>query len=149
MTIHPLTLDNVVNLKSILGETFFKECELPGKFNVEVWHANWIKIMQANFGAIWVLEHNNEYVGALGGILSPDVSTGDIVATEAFWFVLPKYRGGALGIRLMFHFEKWALAMGAKRILMSMVECSIPERLNAFFIKRGYKRAEVAFIKEL
>jgi GNAT superfamily N-acetyltransferase len=132
-----------------IGDSFFNECELPGSFKLDVWKFNWAQLLTHNFGAMWVGMKSGVPAGFIGGILAPDINNGDIVASETFWYVLPKFRGSTIGVRLVNHFEVWARDMKAARIIMAHLADSMPEALKEFYERRGYRPRETSWIKDL
>lgn len=147
----PLTMDTLLSMAKAgeLGEAFFNQCGLPGTFKYSAWFHNWRSLMQNNLGTMWVLRIKGEIAGALGGMLVPDINDGELVATEAFWFVLPQYRNSLWSIRLLTNFENWAKGIGAKRIVMVHLLSSMPEKLKHFYEKRGYQAVEITYAKSL
>lgn len=145
-------LDTVTNEQELnevvrLGEQFHREAKLPGEFSFDAAKATWDKFLAAGFGVIFTLREGDEVIGALGGILFPDPNSGELWATELFWYVKPEFRGS--GLKLLAEFEAWAKHRGAKRITMVHLINSMPEKLHRIYTMRGYSPVEVHYIKEL
>lgn len=140
-----------INLPEVmqLGQSFFDEGKLPGAFDPEIAGATWAALIQSGAGVILALRNNTgQMVGALGAIVFPDINDGKLVATEAFWYVLPGERHGG-GLRLLHAFEEWAAARGAARLIMVHLLTLMPEKLAALYARRGYRPIETHYVKEL
>lgn len=133
----------------ILGESFFKECGLPGSFKHEAFIHNWTLFLSTNIGAMWAFVKNDKVVGLLGAILSPDMNDGELVAMETFWYVHPKHRNSIESVKLLMVFELWAQKIGAKRIMMAHLLSSMPKKLASYYERRGYRPLEINYVKEL
>lgn len=132
------------------GELFFKEGSLPGKFNPSIFIKMWETFITNRSGVILGLfSKNGQLFGILGGLIYPDINSGDLTATEAFWFVKKDKRNGLGGIRLLKHFEKWAIARGAKRIIMVHLININPEKMEKYYKTIGYKPIETHYVKEV
>lgn len=105
-----------------LGEDFFKEAQLPGKFNPEHWEQIWTTLLVDGIGEVWYYENveHREVVGAIGAVIAPDIHTGDLIATESFWFVSKQARSKA-GFELFHKLVERAEQRGCKRVMMSAV----------------------------
>lgn len=128
-----------------LGRSFYAEGNLPGRVEPEQVKRSWNLFLATGQGALFVLERDGAVVGALGALIYPDMNDGDLVATEAFWYVMPEHRGG--GIALFNAFEAWASAAGAKRLMMVHLLDLMPKALEKFYIKKGYRPIEIHYIK--
>jgi hypothetical protein len=129
-----------------LGASFFREKGLPGSFNRETFIKTWKRLLEANFGALWVVKEGDKIVGAMGGTLYPDPNDGELVAQEMFWYIAEDHRNSIDAIRLFMHFEAWAKAMEAKRILMVALLNS-PLKIDSFYKARGYTPVETHYVK--
>ncbi len=149
--IQPVTLESLKNFVEIkiLGPSFFSECGLPGSFKFEAFIHNWTLFLQTNIGAMWTMAKGEKVVGLLGGILAPDMNDGELMAMETFWYVHPDHRNSIESVRLLMTFEIWAREMGAKRVMMAHLLSSMPEKLAAYYERRGYRPLEINYIKEL
>lgn len=126
---------------------FYEEGKLPGKMSDESFVRSWGSFLRSDTGTIIAEKEDGKITGLLGAILFPDLNNGDLVATEAFWYVDPQHRGG--GIKLFNRFEEWGKARGAKRLIMVHLLSSMPEALNRFYKRRGYRPVEVNYVKEI
>lgn len=132
-----------------IGPRFFEECKVPGTFQFSIWYNSWKNLLKANYGVMWKLEVSDNIVGALGGIVAPDLNDGELTGTEMFWYVLPEFKSTIGTIRLLETFEKWARDIGCKRIHISHLLLPNSEKFDNFIEKRGFKMVEVLYVKTL
>jgi GNAT superfamily N-acetyltransferase len=131
-----------------LGPEFYAEAGLPGRFHQGTAVRTWAQLIKAGTGMVAVLGEPGCVVGAVGGLLYPDLNDGALVAAEAFWFVSPGARGrGALA--LLDEYEAWAREAGAARLSMVHLVSLNADRLARLYARRGYRPVEVHYIKEI
>ena len=70
-----------------------------------------------------------------------------VLATELAWFVSKDYRGKKGSLLLLNSFEEWAKNNNADYITLCDIE-SIAS-LEKLYVRRGYKRTESTYMKEL
>lgn len=140
------TLSDLPKLVEI-AKSFFAEAGLPAKLVPAVWVQKWAALINAGVGFILKKEVNGEPVGALGFVATEDLNDGELTANEAFWFILPQYRGR--GFELLMKYEEEAKAMGCARCNMIHLSDLQPERLGELYVKRGYKKTETSYFKKL
>jgi len=107
----------------------------------------WTKMILDQSGIIFELVHGGEIKGALGAVSYPDVYSGDLIATEFFWWVDPQNRGR--GIELYNRFEEWARTKQCKRIRMTHLCDLMPEGLKWLYGEMGFHAIEINYEKEL
>lgn len=129
-----------------MGGAFYAEANLPGRFNPDVWVSSWSAILKAHVGRIWAAEDATGLVGTIGILVAPDLGSGDLTATEGFWFVTPKARGA--GVRLLKSAEEWARKSGLKRFLMAHTQLG-KESLGKLYSRLGYTELETTWEKTL
>lgn len=81
--------------------------------------------------------------GMIGGSVVPIWYSNQTQAAEFAWC------GSGGGISLLRQFETWAKEKGATRVVMAHLLVEGAERVEAIYDKLGYKKAEVAYYKEL
>lgn len=96
-------------------------------------------------GAVFVaqVDGGGDVVGMLGVSLIPHVMSGELVTSEAAWWMEPEYRLCSAGGRLLVAAERWALEQGA--VWFQMIAPAGNERLRAFYRRRGYVEVETVF----
>lgn len=87
--------------------------------------------------------------GCLCGILAPHFMTGEVLANELFWFILPEHRGGKDAIRMLDDFEAWAREHGATHLIMASFARGTPETVNRLYQRRGFDPIETHHLKPL
>jgi len=130
-----------------LGHAFFKEGKLPGEFIESEFIKTWNTLMDLGVGTIFSLRKDGELKGGLGAIKYPDANDGKCVVTEAFWYVLAEARGH--GLALLKAFERWAVDVGAERIIMVHLSGLTPEPLKKLYLRMGYDECEVHYVKKI
>ena len=144
MTVRPVTLDEIPKLGMILKE-FEKESEFVS-IDSDYCAARCREFVENGRGTVLGLyDRNGEIIGGLGAILGPELSTGKMIAVEAFWFVHPEKRGR--GLLLLDAFEKWARKRGADYTAMVHMVDSHPSELKTLYVSRGYKLVEMHYVK--
>lgn len=114
LTIRPLTIEELP-LCLPYGPAFMKEYDLPGTFSPEEFLKNWTLWLTAYPAIMYGLWDNTHLAGGIGGMIHPDLNTGDRLAVEFFWYVEPSYRNTLLAARLPLTFKKWGKRNGAVR----------------------------------
>lgn len=86
--------------------------------------------------------------GAIGGVCTSDLNTGETVAIEQFWYVDPEARGK--GLMLLEAFEDWAMSKGAIRAIIGHIwDEDRGEAWKRLFAMKHYTPLEIHYYKEL
>lgn len=147
-TIRALTVKELPKCE-VFGQQFMAEKAIPGTFNLEQFVKNWTVFLTQYKAVIFGLFEGETLVGGIGGMISPDLNTGEECATEFFWYVRPEDRGGTWPVRLVMRFKQWAIDRGARR--WRMIHMLLPEedpgtvKLAGFYEKLGLRPMEVCF----
>lgn len=140
------TIDDLARMGE-LAAAFYDSSRFLRGFRLERFTAFWSQLL-GGAGVIFVDESaDGAITGAIGGLAYPEPYSGELVATEFFWFVLPGARGG--GLRLYRAFEAWASERGCSQLRMVHLEDSMPDRLATVYTRLGFIAAERHFVKEL
>jgi GNAT superfamily N-acetyltransferase len=126
---------------------FFAEGLVMGKLNEESFVKGVAGYLNAGVG-IFLVYGDPPFQGAIGGAIYPDFPTGDIVATEFFWYVIPEHRGQA-GVRLLKAFEEEAKRRGAVRLMMMHFESPKTAAFGHLYERLGYCKKEQIYAKVL
>jgi GNAT superfamily N-acetyltransferase len=146
--IRTATVEDLASLEPLARE-FYASSQVLKRFDTDLFVTTWIRLLDAN-GVIFLLEDNAGVIsGALGGVIYGDPYSGDAIATEFFWFVSAKARGGRGGLQLLQAFEGWARDRGALEIRMVHLLDSMPEKLARVYKHFGFQPIEVHYSKEL
>lgn len=148
--IEQLTVKTIADPELLeLGSTFFKEFHLPGRFIPDTFIKTWTKLLDLKMGAAWSYRLEGHLVGGIGGIIFPDPNDGQLVAMETFWFTHPSHRSGMASIKLYNTFEKWAIEMQARRIVMASLHNDYMMTLRNLYMRMGFKPLDITYVKEL
>ena len=97
---------------------------------------------------IRLLDENDEPRGGLGGIVTPDLNTGELMAIEQFWYVDRQARGR--GLLLLTAFEDWAMSQNAVRVIIGHIwDEDRGEAWKRLFAMKHYEPLEIHYSKEL
>lgn len=88
-------------------------------------------------------------VGCLVGMVYYYPYSNTLVAADYIWYVIPKYRGGMIGVRLMKMFEEWAKGVGAVSITTGSTSGIKSERGAKLLQRLGYNPIGMVMEKEL
>ena len=148
MLIRPLTLDEI-SLCLPFGYLFHAEKSIPGAFNPDVFTKNWHQFIGSGMGVIFGLWKDEVLIGGIGGFVFPDITSGELVANEFFWFVQKADRRGSWPLRLRSAYKAWAKAMGAIRYRMVHIlepnETPSTVRLAHVYRRDGMRAIEVVY----
>lgn len=85
-------------------------------------------------------------VGFIAGMCSPFVFGPRLIASEIAWWIEPDKRKEGAGAELVEAFEYWAKNIaGCAMVTMS----GLDDDIGDFYIKKGYKLYERAYMKDL
>lgn len=145
MRLFKATLDDIPRILGCAREFCAIIPDMP--LNEEHYVNQWTGFVRDDIGVIYLLEDVGEIVGGIGGIKHPELLTGRMTAVELFWYVRPEFRHGTWPIRLLHEFEVWAALHECHEIDMIHMECSMAERLEGFYQKKGYTLYETVYRK--
>lgn len=144
--IRPIQVEEIPKLHKLAAK-FYGASRFLKRFNLASFSECWRRLLETGAGVIFVDENEGEIAGTLGGVAYPEINSGELVATEFFWFVDPDRRGG--GLRLYRAFERWARAKGCRELRMAYLMDSMPEKLDTLYRRLGFEPVEVQYVKEL
>ncbi len=148
LSTRPLTID-ALPLCVPFGRQFFEEFELRGVFNPEHFLNTWTAFFWAVPSTVIGLYHNEELIGGLGAIVSPDMFTGDKVATELFWYIGASNRSGTGALRLLRAYEEWGLRLQVDELRIAHFKMKNDAQLQRMYERRGYTLLEQGYQKRL
>ena len=125
----------------------FEKCSKHVKIDVEYLTKRYKSLSQAGVGAVFVLKNQERIVGVFSCLKAADIFTGDALAIETGWFVLPEFRGA--GLKLLTAFDAWAKEQGCKRKALIHMEDSFPEALKKLYVRKGYSLVESHYVAEV
>ena len=118
-------------------------------FNRAHFIKTWNTLAKIGVCEAWVLKENRKPVGAIGGILMPEMIDGKKVASLAFWFVRQNQHGSFNSTRLFLTFEAWATTQRADRIVCAVCYDTLAGAQKQFLEKCGYANYETRYYKKL
>jgi hypothetical protein len=131
-----------------LAREFYASSRFLGSFDLDRFVACWTALFETGAGQIFLLEDGTgEVAGTIGGMIYPEPYSGELIATEFFWYVRLGSRGE--GMKLYCAFEHWARDRKCSQIRMVHLLDSMPEKLARAYRHLGYTPAEVHYLKEL
>ena len=131
------------------GRKFYEEGNLPGQFNEESFINIWNRLYDTNTGFILGAFGDNNIIGAIGGVLHPDINTRDLTCMEMFWYVIREYRKTGIGIDLFNEFESKCKDLKVKRMIMVHVKGLMEDELKLLYESIGYRQTETHYAKEI
>ncbi len=144
--IRQATVEDLPRMESA-ARAFFASSRFLRRFDMDRFIRAWAALLSSGTGVIFALFDRDEVCGAIGGVVYPDINTGELIASEFFWFIRPGSRGD--GLRLYRAFERWARTQACRQIRMVHLTDSMPDRLARVYRRLGYLPAETHYVKEL
>ena len=129
------------------AEEFYAASKFLQRFDLPRFCDLWRGLLESGTGTIILAEEDGAVDGAIGGVVYPEPYSGELVASEFFWFVRESSRGE--GLRLYRAFEKWARDKGAVQIRMVHLHDSMPGKLSRVYERLGYTAVETHYVKGL
>jgi GNAT superfamily N-acetyltransferase len=105
--------------------------------------------IDSNENKIFTAWDGDKLVGCLVGMTFCYPYSNTLVAADYIWYVIPKYRGGMIGVRLMKMFEGWAKGVGAVSITTGSTSGIKSERGAKLLQRLGYNPIGMVMEKEL
>jgi L-amino acid N-acyltransferase len=103
------------------------------------------RMMESDSCALFVVDLDGAVVGMLGVMVFVQPFSGELVASELFWWLDPQHRGN--GVWMLRRAEKWAQSKGAARMTM-MAPVDKP-RVCEIYEAIGYRAVETVFSRNL
>jgi hypothetical protein len=144
----PLTIEELP-LCLPFGKQFFNEFGLRGVFNPDHFLKTWSSFFWAVPSIVIGLYRNEELIGGMGAIVSPDMFTGDKVATELFWYIGAAHRNGTGALRILRDYEEWGMRQKVDELRISHFKMKNDEQLQRLYEHRGYVLLEQGYQKRL
>ena len=85
-----------------------------------------------------VLEKNKEIIGFCIGFVTPHFFGNDLTSGDLLMYVVPEFRTGRHGIRLIKHYDAWCAKMGVKEPLLGVSAGIAPDRVGRLYERLGY-----------
>lgn len=148
VAIRRLTVEEIP-LCEPFGRAFIAEKHVPGTFSLETFTRNWEFFLTRYPAVLLGLWSGERLIGGIGGMIAPDLNTGDRIAQEFFWYVTPEARHGTWPLRLLKQFREWGKEQGATRFrmvhLLGPDESPSTVKLARVYAKLGMRPIEVSY----
>lgn len=133
-----------------LAITFFTETGQKGGLNWPHFSSMLRALVASGQGTLFVMEDNEGRLdGAVGGLISRDLFTGDVMVIEMFWYVDPARRGSVQGIRLLHQFIHWAETLeNNKKLVMAHLHFAVSEKVEALYTRLRLTKLETLYVKD-
>jgi len=148
----PITAADVNRLGSMV-RLFGRENRLCDQFNapIDFKHFNYevssLIDMGVAFGFMAV--QDERVLGVILYTITKHTFTGLMSSSEIMWFVLPEYRNGSMGVRLLKMMEDDVEEQGVELSGMFYLKNSMPEKIGRFYEKRGYEETETQHLRRI
>lgn len=103
-------------------------------------------LMAEHLGSSFVVEDGGKIVGGLALKIYVAQISGEKIAQEVMWFVLPKYR--SWGVRLLRFAESWCKEKGVKKLVMVRMGNEMGEKIDLLYRRMGYSLLEVHYVRD-
>jgi hypothetical protein len=104
------------------------------------------KLLDMGNAKILVSEVGDELVGLFAFIIFPHYYSGETVAGEMIWYVLPEARHSNKALELLWAAESMAAKLGAKKMQLT---APTDEIAGMYQRLRGYQKVETAFQRSI
>lgn len=133
-----MTINDIKEVASLAerfhGESIYKDLDYDlCKFSAVL---KQIVEMDNQIGIVYIV--NNVIVGAMAGYTSEYFFSKDKIAGEYGVFIDKNYRGGYAVIKMIKHFEHWAIGQGAKIIQLGVSANINADKVGRLYQKLGY-----------
>ena len=96
-----------------------------------------------------VAADGQELEGMFLGLLGKPNYCDAVIAMEMIFFMLPEYRRGLAGPRMLFAFEKWAKIKNAVEINLGVHAGIMNDKICEFYERRGYTLRNRIYVHSL
>ena len=128
-----------------IAEEFFNEAKLPGTLKKGLFFQCWKNCLSSGVGLLLCSYRDTSVTGAIGGIIVPSPITGDILLSEAFWFVKKEFRG-VTGMKLLMQFLNESKDLGVDHVTMAHLHFALSEKAEAVYEKIGFRKLETHYL---
>lgn len=146
--IRAATLDDIPSMVD-MGRHFFEASGYADitRYDAESFAQTLTRAMDST-DAVFLVVEKDHLVGMAGALLYPFYfNLTHRTAQELFWWVEPEHRG--VGSALFDAMTAEIQKRGAESLSMVALETLEPEKVGAFYQKRGFRPSERSFIRSL
>lgn len=131
----------------MLFKQFHKESKIPHTWSGSKAEQVFKASLESDTFNVIVATLDKEIIGFIVCLVYELPFAVERIATDVAWFVHKDYRNTSAAFRLLSEYEKWAKEKGAKYINLAYLE-NVSD-LSRVYTKRGYKKAETHYTKEI
>lgn len=139
-------LDGVAIVKDALKNSMWGNGEIDEK-QIELLVQLYLVHPDPKSRGLFVAMDGPLYVGLLAAVIGGNALVKQ--ANELMWNVLPMYREQGVGNELIKMYEAWAKGEGVSKVTMSHYDDDIGDSLSKLYIKSGYRKTEITYVKDL
>lgn len=94
---------------------------------------------------------DSKVIGILGMIIFKSPVSSDIIANEHFWYIVPDYRRGLLGMNMLKKAIEWAKLKGCTQFMAnaSMMASNLHDDVCRLYACINMKKFETTYIKTI
>lgn len=129
---------------SLKAKEAYIDYKVKFKFNPVYFYEQCEKLLKVG-GKILLAEKEGKLVGALGFFIANDFFHETKIASELFWYS----SDSKCGMILLKEFENLAKSENCGMIKLSLIVSSKAEKLDLFYLRKGYTLLEKYYIKEV
>ena len=109
------------------------------------------KIIGSEQGVLFGTKNKNDVIGVIGVIIFSSPIGNDLIANEHYWYVMPEYRKGTIGMRLLKKAIKWAESKGCTHFMgnASMLASDLHDNICSIYERIGMKKFETTYIMKI
>lgn len=111
--------------------------------------ANFLESIDLDRKMVAIARDQGKIIGVIAGAIVQQPLVGTSMASELIWYVSPAYRKRNVAKTLLDMFEKWADNNQVQHITLSHYNNTLGDTVGVLYEKRGFKKMEVSYIKEL
>ncbi len=126
-----------------------KEGLLVGKFEPGIFRRNWETFIEDGEGAIIGLYSDDSLCGILGGTTVCDSQTGSLIGKTLFYYIRKDVLTRSAALALFTGFQQWALAQGARYVMVTLPLGEFQLRLEQSLRGDDYKAHTITYKKQL
>jgi len=136
-----------------IGESWsgeLKDEEFGFKVEMEAWLGEMNRLIKAPNSMVMLLYEDTKMIGCMGLEIFRSPLSGELMANERFWYVLPDHRGIS-SLRLVTEAEKLAKTLGCKHFILnaSKMASGMHDKMVKLYEKLKFRHWESVFIKSL
>lgn len=111
------------------------------EFERDIVAQNFFTRFYSRTGVIFIAERNTRMIGFITGKLTPYLFSSAKQVSEESWYVLPDFRGGMVGPKLLKYLQEWGVKQGARETIVAPGIKANSERITRLLEKMGFQQS--------